>query len=208
MIEPDFILHPEPHRLLIIIKELIPILGRPNPHIFIRAKLRSRKQILLGNPNIIEEIQSDPDTTSILIDQFALTDFSLERPEDDEAEFGVDVDATFACALRYEAFGGTEDVPEADAKSDSLDYFVGVFCVYVVFEGVFGGFAEVPGVNLDYVLEFYLQAQMLDSSLFRGFARRAPDDLLSMLFLSFFTMRQGCSLSRTRTNIVSAYLWS
>lgn len=50
-----------------------------------------------------------------------------------------------------EAFGGAEEVVEADAQADFLNHFVGVFFVDVVFESCGAAFDEVGRLDFNHV---------------------------------------------------------
>lgn len=83
-----------------------------------------------------------------------MQDFATEGPEDDHAE--VDVDVHNAVAVADEAFGAGDERVEADAETDFVQHFVGVFGVDPVFDGAGAGQAEAGGRELDDVREGYL----------------------------------------------------
>jgi len=130
--------------------KLGPVLGRPHPRRLAQIKRRRIKQIARpGHGDVVEELNVQPEPGGGGFGNRAFENFAAKGPEDDEPEGDFDVDD--ARAVADQAFGGGQQVEEADAQADFLDHLVGVFFVDVVFEGGGAAFDEIGGLDLDHV---------------------------------------------------------
>lgn len=149
-IRPRLPLHPEPHSLVIVKEELVPLARIPHPSLLRHIEFRRIKQhIRRRHPHVLEEVHRDADARRVVGHDFPLQDLAFEGPEDDEAE--VDVDVYDACPVADETLGRGEDVVETEAQAGLVDYFVAVFGVDVVFDCLRAALFEVLRADLDQV---------------------------------------------------------
>ena len=106
---------------------------------FRRIKQHSRCR----HKDIIKEAHRDTDTHVRRRQDFASQNLTLEGPEDNHAE--VDIDVYDSRAVADESFAGLEYVVEGYAQAYTVDDFVGVFQVDVVFDCLRAALFEVLG---------------------------------------------------------------
>ena len=109
---------------------------------------------MIGHFDIIKEMRADSDALRSCRADSSNHDLVLEGPEDNHAEFDVDVDQ--AITMSDQTFRCKEQIVETDTEADLLDDFVGVFGVDVVFNGLCGWLVEVFWFDLHKIRNFSL----------------------------------------------------
>lgn len=102
----------------------------PGVGLLIRYKFCSFEQETGRDVDVGEEVHADSNATFGTARDPSCDDLSFEGPENNKAEFDVDVDE--AIAVADETIRNFEKIVHADTKSDLLHHFVGVFLVDLV----------------------------------------------------------------------------
>ena len=117
------LLYAEPYGLILVHIELIPVIT-PNPHILLDVERTPLEEIRMGDEDLVEKVRANVYSARRARRDPTGKHLAFERSEDDQPELDVDVGA--AAAVADMAFRDAEDVEEADAESEVVDYLATV----------------------------------------------------------------------------------